>query len=77
MKMAVSRQPRLLLEDVSKGSVALLMSSIPHVLKAAAVPAECPLGQSYACLCDRSDSNNILVVCSSSKRGGLVMYFLN
>lgn len=43
MKMAVSHQPRLLLEDVSKGSVALLLSSIPHVLKAAAVPAECPL----------------------------------
>lgn len=39
MKMAVSHQPRLLLEDVSKGSVALLMSLIPHVLKAAAVPA--------------------------------------
>lgn len=31
----------------------------------------------HACLCNRSNSNNILVVCFSSKRGGLVMYFLN
>jgi len=38
--MAVSHWPRLLLEDVSKGSVALFTSSVPYVLKAAAVPAD-------------------------------------
>lgn len=77
MKMAVSHQPRLLLEDVSKGSVALLMSSIPRVLKAAAVPAERPLDNLMLAYVIGQTANNILVVCSSSKRGGLVMYFLN